>query len=234
MVKLKHVFFGTMLLLLFAITGWYFSELNNESDQKKDHEQAFSLKDLTVKQFDEKGQVVNQLLSPHALHFQGTHQEIINLPKIMVITANALHSTNKEKLYLQADKLIYLSDNRQAQYLGHVLLNQGQNHLTASKALTTNNTKQELVKAIAKGTSHARVHFWRLSEKKEAPIHAYADTITYLPDVQQIQLEGHASIKQGENVYQSSNILYDIKREEVVSIKRHQKRTHITLDSKTI
>lgn len=114
-------------------------------------------------------------------------------------------------------------------YLGDVEMHQGSAHMSAAKAITQGNLKNQLMEAIISGSKHAQAHYWVTPEKNKPPVHAYADTIHYYPDRHLIELIGHARVEQGNNSFSAHKIAYDIVHQHVVSNSDTHQRTTIII-----
>lgn len=141
-------------------------------------------------------------------------------------------TTNKrEPIYLKADTVEFNNTTHQGRYLGNVQLDQGNAHLTANKAKTYANKNNQLTLAIAYG-GKKQAHYWSLPEGKKQYLHAYADTIKYFAQKNQIHLIGHAKVTQGDDVMKAPLIIYDTKTQHVISKGNRLSRTTITVQPK--
>ncbi len=116
-----------------------------------------------------------------------------------------------------ADKADLNQHEHKGIYIGNVELIQGTSNLQAAKAITQGNEKNQLIVAIAEGTSKKQAHYWTISDPKKPPVHAYADTIRYYPLKHLIELIGHARVEQGSDSFSAAKISYDTIEQHVIS-----------------
>lgn len=217
------------------MTGWHLTKPPSLNGVSKKNDNNIIVHGLKTTYFNDKGDVSNQFETPYAVHIDAKQNNTIRKPHI-IATPNKIKGApdGNEKVILDADKLVYNNAKNESHYKGNVTLSQGESHLKSDSAVTWMDKNNKLIKAIAKSLPNQRVHFWKKSDKKEPTVHAYANIITYLPTLGKIILNGKAFVKQGKNTYQSESIVYDIKKQMVISKKIAKKRTTITLDTKIL
>lgn len=118
-------------------------------------------------------------------------------------------------------------------YIGKVEFDQGTTHIRAAKAITEGDSKNQLTKAIIEGNKAEQAHYWTTTDIKKPPMHAFADTIYYLPAEHLIKLIGHARIEQGDNSFSGPHITYDILHHHVISKSDGQGPTTIVFHPST-
>ena len=114
-------------------------------------------------------------------------------------------------------------------YTGDVEVDQGSTHIRATEAITEGNVKNQLVKAVIKGSASLQVHYWALTAIDKPPMHAYADTINYYPARHLIELIGNARVEQGNDSFSAPKISYDTLNQHVISKGNNQERTTIII-----
>ncbi len=102
-------------------------------------------------------------------------------------------------------------------YIGKVEFDQGTTHIRAAKAVTEGNSKNQLIKAIIEGNKEEQAHYWTTTDMKKPPMHAFADTMYYLPAEHLIKLIGHARIEQGNDSFSGPHITYNTLQRHVIS-----------------
>ncbi|GGI81028.1 lipopolysaccharide transport periplasmic protein LptA [Legionella impletisoli] len=141
----------------------------------------------------------------------------------------ALPDDREKTLYLRANKADINQATHKGIYTGDVELDQGSSHLRAAFAITQGNESNQLIKAFAKGDTHAQAHFWCLTAHNKPVLHAYADKIYYYPNKHIIELVGNAKVSQGENTFQAPTILYNVEQQHVITKRSGNQRTSITI-----
>ncbi|KTC65726.1 lipopolysaccharide export system protein LptA (plasmid) [Legionella adelaidensis] len=148
---------------------------------------------------------------------------------IVLLSGNcfALPEDKNEVINLRADSADLNQQTHNGKYIGNVEFDQGSSHLRAAEAITKANEKNELIKAIAKGSKKEQAHYWALTAPDKPPLHAYADKITYFPERHIIELIGNARVEQGTDSFSAPKIIYDTEHEHVVTESDGKKRTVI-------
>lgn len=141
----------------------------------------------------------------------------------------ALPEDRQMPAQLAADSADLSQQNHRGEYNGKVEFDQGSTHLRAAKAVTEGNLKNELIMAVAMGESGEQAHFWTETAKDKPLLHAWADTIRYLPLEHRIELIGNARITQGENTFSAPVITYDTEKQHVTSRSDGKGRTTILI-----
>ncbi len=154
---------------------------------------------------------------------------VLLLGLIVPSLAVALPEDRKQPLYLRANKADINQAKHKGIYSGDVELDQGSSHLRAASAITVGDDNNKLIKAIAKGDAHTQAHFWCDVAANKPVLHAYADKIYYYPNKHIIELEGKATVSQGDNTFQAPKILYNIEKQHVITQRSGNQRTSITI-----
>jgi len=149
---------------------------------------------------------------------------------------------NAFALTTDRSKLVYFSSvhasidekTGEGHYTGGVSIDQGSTHLRATDAITMMNEKYEFTRAIAHGGKKKQAHFWTCTSPDKPPLHAYADTLSYYPLENKLELLGNARIIQGENSLQAPVINYDTQAERLMTTASADKAqgTLILIDPK--
>ena len=140
--------------------------------------------------------------------------------------------TNTFALTSDRSKLVYFSSGQasldektgEGRYSESVSIDQGTTHLRAIDAKTIMNAKHELTRAIANGNNKEQAHFWTCTSADKPPLHAYADTLSYYPLENRLELVGHARIIQGNNTLTAPTINYDTKAERLITTASTDKK----------
>lgn len=143
--------------------------------------------------------------------------------------AYALENDSQEPVTIQADSAKINNKAKQGVYEGHVRIDQGTTHITASFATTLLGEDNKLLEATASGDTQEQVHYWTLSNVEEPVMHAYADFMEYKAEENKIYLVGHAVVSQGADSYAAPHIEYDITHEQVISRASDDGRTTIII-----
>ena len=154
----------------------------------------------------------------------------------------SMFSLNAFALTSDRSKLVYFSSGHasldektgEGKYSEGVSIDQGTTHLRAIEAKTMMNAKHEFMRAIARGNSKKQAHFWTCTSADKPPLHAYADTLSYYPLENRLELVGNARIIQGDNTIQAPTINYDTKAERLITTASTDKKqgTLILIDPK--
>ncbi|MFA5960409.1 MAG: lipopolysaccharide transport periplasmic protein LptA [Tatlockia sp.] len=143
--------------------------------------------------------------------------------------ANALPEDREKPIELSADSADISQLAHHGEYVGNVSLDQGSMHLRAAKAITEGNKDNKLILAIAQGSEKQQAHCWTLTAVDKPPLHAYADTIRYLPEQHLVELIGKARVVQGNNSFSAPKISYDTLKQHVLSKSDGKARTTIII-----
>ena len=143
--------------------------------------------------------------------------------------AFSLPQDRNETMRLQADSADLDQQSHQGLYIGDVQFDQGETQLSAAKAITEGNEKNQLTQATIEGNKKSQAHYWTLTALDKPPLHAYADVIHYYPDRHLIQLIGHARVQQGNDSFAAPEISYDTERQHVMSKTDGKTRTTIII-----
>lgn len=142
-------------------------------------------------------------------------------------TVFALPSDNQAAIEMRSGSADISQETHRGVYLGNVELDQGSTHIRAAKAITEGNKQNQLTKAIISGDKEHLAHYWVMQSLDKPELHAYADTIYYLPQQHLIKLVGHAKVIQGNNSFSAPIICYDILHQHVTSEHANNARTVI-------
>lgn len=131
----------------------------------------------------------------------------------------SMENDDNAPLELQADSADINQTKHIGIYTGNVEFDQGSTHIRAKKAITKNNEKNQLTKAIIIGDKLNQAHYWTKVSFNKPELHAYADRIYYFPKEHIIKLKGNAKVKQGNNYFSAPVIVYDMLKQHVFSEK---------------
>lgn len=145
----------------------------------------------------------------------------------------AMPDDRKQIVHLSANSADIDQLNHRGTYTGNVEFDQGTTHLRAAEAMTEGNEKNQLVKAIIKGSQLAQAHYWEQTDVHKPLVHAFADTIYYYPDRHLIELIGHARVEQGKDSFSAPQISYDTLHQHVLSKNDKETRTTIIIHPET-
>ncbi|KTC80025.1 lipopolysaccharide transport periplasmic protein LptA [Legionella cherrii] len=159
-------------------------------------------------------------------------QRMVNYSLILLLMflssiVYALTEDKEKIMHVMADTADLSQQEHKGIYTGNVELVQGTTNLHAAKAVTLGNEKNQLVVAIASGTTGKQAHYWTTTDPKKPPVHAYADTIRYYPLRHLIELIGNARVEQGENSFSAAKISYDTEKQHVLSQGNNNQRITI-------
>lgn len=143
----------------------------------------------------------------------------------------ALPEDKSEILHLSASTADINQKTHRGAYHGKIEFDQGTTHLRADDAITIGDKDNHIIKAIAKGGSEP-AHFWTQAKKDEAPMHAYAKTIIYEPNLFRIQLIGEAKVLQGDNSFSAPKIVFNTKTQHVITTPDAHSQTVIIIHPK--
>tara|TARA_Y100000588_G_C14118726_1_gene866354 strand:- start:164 stop:661 length:498 start_codon:yes stop_codon:yes gene_type:complete len=139
------------------------------------------------------------------------------------------HPEDKEQiLYLSSDEADLNQGTKKGLFKGHVKIDQGTSHLRALEAETLGDSENKLIKAIARGGHQTKAHFWTTLTQNQTSLHAWAEIIYYLPKENRIELIGNAEISQGKNSFKAPKIIYDTKKQHIITESHENKRTTMT------
>lgn len=131
---------------------------------------------------------------------------------------------NQQPLKIISDSLNYDHLKGIATYHGHVVATQGSRILNTQELRLFRTSDGKIDKIIAKGNSST---FKAKTEKKDSIITARADVIEFSQQLNQLLLQGNASVEQNGDSYKAPEIKYDIKREIISSPASKHGRTTI-------
>lgn len=157
------------------------------------------------------------------------HQKLANILLFLLVTglSYALPSDKNEIIHVDADTADLNQLTHKGTYSGHIHFNQGTTNLHANKAITEGNEKNQLVLAVAKGSTTEQAHFWTQTAVDKPVLHAYANTIRYYAQKHLIALIGNAKVLQGENSFSAPRIYYNTLKQQVISKNNGSHQTQI-------
>lgn len=147
----------------------------------------------------------------------------------LALPGYSLPSDKEQVIQMVSDAADLNQKDHKGTYTGNVQLIQGTTNLTADKAVTLGNLKNQLTLAIANGTKNKQAHFSTQTKIDGPLLHAYADTIRYYPLRHLIELIGHAHVEQEKNSLSAAKISYDTIKQQVLSQGDLKTRTTIIL-----
>ncbi len=107
-------------------------------------------------------------------------QTLLSLSLIIVLQLTV--AQNKEPVFVESNSATYDQNAGIITYTKNVKLNQGTTHLTANLLISHLDQSRKLSKATANGTPKTPAHYWDTKANNKSEVHAYADTIEYLPN----------------------------------------------------
>lgn len=126
-------------------------------------------------------------------------------------TAQALPSDQQQPVQLEADQVEIDDQSGVSLYQGNVVLTRGSIRMNADK-MTVRSHDGEFQRVELEGKP--ATYRWRPAEKGEE-VQAEGRRIDYDVPAGLVTLEGGARLNQGENVFASEHILYDMKKDRV-------------------
>jgi lipopolysaccharide export system protein LptA len=153
------------------------------------------------------------------MHLKSANLILAILLAAFLTNGYALDTDKNEAIHVDADNALFTQQTHKGIYTGNVTLVQGTTNLTAHKAMTLGNEKNNLILAEAYGNGKEQAHYWTKTAVDKPVFHAYADTIRYYPEKHYIELIGHAKVMQGDNVLTAPMVRYDTLTQEMVSQK---------------
>lgn len=131
----------------------------------------------------------------------------------------ALKSDHNLPATFIADLVNYNNKTAVTFFTGHVKMDQGTTHLTGDEVTVENDSGGKVAKVIDKGH---QAHYSTLPDGQEEIVDAYADTIEYYPQKGIAILISNAKVTQGKNSFTGPKIIYDIKKQVVLSTPTSQ------------
>ncbi len=141
----------------------------------------------------------------------------------------ALPSDKDAVVHLRAGTASLNQRTHRGVYTGDVRLDQGSTHVRAAFAITNGNANNQLILAVAHGNATTQAHVWTRASLEKPPLHAYADTIRYIPLQHLIELLGHARLTQGHQSFAAPTIKYDTLLQHVTTQQNGRERTTIVI-----
>lgn len=164
------------------------------------------------------------------LMVKGMTHTILTAMVLFVLTpCFALPDDQTKRLKLRANWADINQQTHRGVYRGQIALDQGSSHLRASEAITEVNQKNQLIRAIAKGSKIEQAHFWTHTTIDKPALHAYADVIYYEPARHLITLVGQARIQQGIDSFRAPHIQIDTLHQHVLSKQMKAQGTTIII-----
>lgn len=124
--------------------------------------------------------------------------------------ATALSSDRDQPIHIEADSVTIDDRSGLSTYQGNVELRQGSMHLSAQR-ITVFGLRSP-TKIVAEGDP---VRFRQRPDGKGQDARGEASRLEYLTDQNKLMLLGKAKLSQGDNVFQSHRIEYDVSRARV-------------------
>ena len=143
---------------------------------------------------------------------------------VFTLNAFALTSDRSKLVYFSSGHASLDEKTGEGSYSEGVSIDQGTTHLRATDAKTIMNAKHEFMRAIASGSGKEQAHFWTCTSADKPPLHAYADTLSYYPLENRLELVGNARISQGDNTITAPTINYDTKAERLITTASTDKK----------
>ncbi|QDP73045.1 LPS export ABC transporter periplasmic protein LptC [Legionella israelensis] len=123
-----------LLLALLAYSGWYFAR-TNITHKLDDHALATIpdavIHQLTVRQFGENGQLVNQLQTPLLSHIPQNDTHFLEKPDIVIT------QINQPAWYIQSEKAVALNRGKQITFSNNVIIHQNRDKHAQESTLRT-------------------------------------------------------------------------------------------------
>jgi lipopolysaccharide export system protein LptA len=149
----------------------------------------------------------------------------------MLVTATtlALPEDSSKNMHIDADSTLFNYKTGFNTYEGNVNVLQGATHLTADRVTTQNNDHHKISEAIAYGKDKL-AHYWTVPQKGDPLFHAQAKIIKFYPLTSLVVLQGEVQVTQGNNSFNGSEIIYNIKDQTVTSPANKKGRATIIID----
>lgn len=142
-------------------------------------------------------------------------------------TAMSFASQSPSKVIaFTADSILFDKKNQRMIFQGHIVLKQKDRQLTAERLVIYINQQGHIAKMIA--TGHPAAYRAAIFSHR-SPLIAMAKTIYYYPLTDQLDAEGNAQIRQGQNHFTGPRLHYDFKRKTMGTVRSTQGHTRILL-----
>jgi len=126
----------------------------------------------------------------------------------------ALPSDQQQPIEIFSNSAKHDNKTGQSSYLGDVIIHQGSIKLEADRV----NIQRETAVVEATGLP---AYFQQQPDADQAPIKAHANTIYYARDKGLIELNGNASIKQGDTLITGDRIVYHVEQQTLDAGSAH-------------
>jgi len=100
-------------------------------------------------------------------------------------------------------------------YEGNVIVTQGKTRLEADRLITRNNLQHKIQQVLAYGLKQRAHYMTYLSETDTLQLNAEAEIIRFYPFRSLVVLEGNASVRHGEDLFEGPVAIYDMKNQTV-------------------
>lgn len=143
-------------------------------------------------------------------------------------TAMALEEDSQKPIYIMANGSQFNYKTGVNSYEGDVKIDQGTQHVSADRVVTTNNEKHKIETAIAYGLKQPAVYS-TIPKIGDPVFEAKADIIKFYPTKSIIILEGSVIVTQGENSFHGPVIIYNTKDQIVTAPASNNGRATIVI-----
>lgn len=138
----------------------------------------------------------------------------------------ALTKDAEQKLNITSDAFEYSKRDNSITYIGNVIATQGTTRVTADRAIVAINQKNQIDHLIATGNPAT---YRTQIDEKHPPLTASANTLKYFPIEDRLELIKNGHITQNGNSFDAPHILFDMKKETLISKPIGGGRTTIVL-----
>lgn len=208
-------------------------------------------------QYDEHGELLNRVITPELTHIPSENTFFLTTPDIhfrhddssalwhlQAKEAQTQHGTDKitfkKEVVLEQPQtktspgttlhtsiLTYDMKQHKLSTQEGVIFNQGKTHLESNSVNAILDEKHHPQYAIARAAPLKRVHFSTQPSPQDPLMHAYSNTMEYLPLQHLIVLTGEAKLSQGKRLFSAPLIRYNTLKHQVISLPEKESRTHI-------
>jgi len=218
------------ILVTLATWCWYYA--GQPASYRLDSQTLASLPDhqitaLEVRQFNAQGQLIHRLTTPYLHHIPKQNQHWAKTPSMQSITPGS----SPWAIQAHEATAYHTEQTQHGVYRGQVVLDHGNTHVRAHSATTESDANNQLILATALGHDLEQAHVWVGQTAGKLPLHAYADRIRYEPQTKRIVFNGHARLIQGDETFTAPEIIYDLKRQQLVTHPHISHRTEIVIHS---
>lgn len=133
---------------------------------------------------------------------------------LMPTVALALESDADQPISVLADSAEFTPDQGIAVYIGDVEIKQGSLKVDAHKVTVYRKTDGEIERIIAEGKEQ-RVHLQQQPKPEDPVVHAYAMSVVYQAESQEVELTQQAVLENGKDSFSGERIRYHLQTRRI-------------------